>query len=483
MRQQIFNLAGSLEHERKQHLLARKELEEVKANPGNSRPRSLLDETANTTMPTMNSLMSTPEKGIVRDNSPSTSTPPQASGLESPVKSIKKKRNHVFAYDSSMESGFGSNEMGSGSVTTYQTSHDEDEASSNAKDDEAFVARVQADLAGLGMGTLGTVEEEESALDQESAADAARIPPRESIDIESGRRASDVESVAPPTPSLEHAYQYSESVPPPVTTNTKEQTSLRSSASSSLESHGPASPFARTSGGGSSHSNSATPHDFAEDVYNDHSYNDEDVSAPRPEFIREWSFQQATAAVQKKKTMKIAPRTRPTVVTSGLRKTRPMSIDDFFGIMTLDEDEKLPPLPTPDEALEMPPLYIEENYSTGKPYGYGTSPRYPSSIRAPVPRSSAMYARSMSDRSSISSRHSSLYNQRNGQAKQQQYLPGNDSGFAASSAAAAIGGGMFSRVASLTSAFSGYLIGASTSNDHDSSNSSWAVTRREEELA
>lgn len=484
MRQQIFNLAGSLEHERKQHLLAQQELEEVKANMGNLRPHSLLDETANTTMPTMDSLLSTPEKGVDHDNSPSTSTPPHASGLGSPVKSIKKKRNHVFAYDSSMESGFGSNEMGSGSVTTYQTSHDEDELSVNAKDDEAFVARVQADLAGLGMGTLGTVEEEESAQDQEVAAEAARTPPRDSMDIESGRRASDVESVAPPTPALEHTYQYSESVPPPPASNTKEQTSLRSSASSSLESHGPASPLAQTSGGSSSsHHNIAAQHDLANDVYTDDSYNDERSSAPRPEFIREWSFQQATAAVQKNKTTKPAPRTRPTVVTSGLRKTRPMSIDDFFGIMTLDEDQTLPPLPTPDEALEMPPIYIEDSYSTGKPYGYGASPRYPSSIRAPVPRSSAMYARTMSDRSSTSSRHSSLYNQKGGQAQQQQ-LPGNDSAaFAASSAAAAIGGGMFSRVASLTSAFSGYLIGASTSNDYDSSNSSWAVTRREEELA
>jgi hypothetical protein len=470
MRQQIFNLAGSLEHERKQHLVARQEVEEMKASMSRLKGRSPMDETENTTLNTMDSLQSTPERASQQDRSPSTSTPPHPSSLGSPVKSTKVKRNHVFAYDSSMESGFESSGMGSGSMTTYQTSHDDDDMSLQAKDDESFVAKVQGDLAGLGMGTLGTVEEEEAG---DSPGEESKASPRESFDIEAGRRASDSDSVAPPTPALEHA-----SLPPPVASNTKEHTSVKSSASSSQESHGPPSPLAQTSSGGSSsQGKTATLNDYADDLYEDDGLDNDDAlssAKDRPEFIREWSFQQAAAAVKK-----ASPRKRPTVVTNGLRKkNRPMSIEDFFGIMTLDENEKLPALPTPTEALEMPPLYIED-----KGLAYGGSPRYPSSIRAPVPRSSAMYARSMSDRSSSSSsQRSSPYKQRI--AAQTQYLPGNDSGYTPAAAVASIGGGMFSRVASLTSAFSGYLIGNAT-NEYDSRNdtsNSWAVTKREEEI-
>lgn len=498
MRQQIFNLAGSLEHERRQHLLARQEAEDSRAEMIRLRD-SLHDEvTDNTTLTTMDSHLFTPEKHEGQESLPTTSTPPQMSNSSgSPVKPTKTKRNHVFAYDSSMESGYGSNSMCSGSVTTNQTSQDEDEINAHTKDDEAFIARVQADLVGLGMGSLGTLpEEEEAALEQQDQSterlneQEVEMRNHDFVDIESGRRASDVESIAPPTPALDHTNRYQEEVIPlPPTSLMKEQTSLRSSASSSMESHGPPSPSAPNTVS----SQGASTNEYNDDVY-DASYDENKTKSreTRPEFVREWSFEQATAAIRSKK---ILSQRQPLVVTSVLRKkNRPISVEDFFGIMHLDESQKLPPLPTPDEALEMPPLFIEEApYSAARQMGYGNQPRFPSQIRAPVPRSSALYNRSLSDRSSTSSRNSaSSYNR---QMNQDHYSGVDQSNLSAASAAA---GGMFSRVVSLTSAFSGlggYLIGTSTSpgpanktytnDDYDDRHSSttWAVTRREEEMA
>jgi hypothetical protein len=381
--------------------------------------------------------------------------------------------------------------------------------------DEDFVAQVQADLVGLGMGSLDTLDEEEEVaselMDSHAMTETAsrRVEEqsrpgsmlRDSFDIESGRRVSDVESIAPSTPALEHGYYpYNNEASSAVASIPVPTLPLNgsTSTSSSNESHGPPSPFG--SAALSSQETITTPMDAKDDDFYSSSYEEEKpiARAPRPEFIREWSFENATAASRANSTTKTSSTRSRTMVAKGTTTTpfqkqkqprnRKMSIDDFFGIMSLDESQKLPPLPTPEEALEMPPLFIEP-YSGRmmmNDLGYGVQQRrYPSQIRPPIPRTSSLYNQSGSDRSSSSTSSSSKR-----QLSNQSYNSGSDLAANTSS-----GGGMFSRVASLTSAFSGlggYLIGSSpavnTSNDEDdydshNTSSTWAVTRREEEMA
>ena len=514
MRQQIFNLAGSLEHERNQHLAVKKETEDLKAEVARLSTALHDHSLTDTTMTTTDSHFFSPEKVRSISVAPTASTPPQPSAhndrrREETGASGKKKRNHVFAYDSSMESGSGSTSVG-GSVTTNQTSepselyHDHGEESEERKNDEEFVAQVEADLVGLGMGGLGTLAEEEEVASEcgDGGKDLGPLTQvsqersgRDSYDLESGRRASDDHSIAPSTPALEHNTSRGGQDPPPVPALPLEHAAMRGgSTSSSIESHGPPSPVARTAV--SSQDTVTSPLGLSqEELYEDKVSSRE----PRPEFIREWSFERATAAVRATKNM-----TRPRVpaVTSARKpRNQNMSIEDFFGIMSLDESQKLPPLPTPEEALEMPPLFIEETHQPGSLWrsdlGYGALSRGTTTIRPPVGRGSTMYARSnASDRSSVSSRHSS-----NHQSSNQSHQSGLGTDVATA-------GGMLSRVVSLTSAFSGlsgYLTGSSNASgasmavhaaaaagkvcnaddDYDARNPSisWAVTRREEEMA
>lgn len=83
---------------------------------------------------------------------------------------------------------------------------------------------------------------------------------------------------------------------------------------------------------------------------------------PRPEFLREWSFSRATAAVQSQHKSKrssksqAGPKKKSKKTKALKEKEMVVDMEDFFGIMS---DHSLPPLPTPAEALEMPPVYIE----------------------------------------------------------------------------------------------------------------------------
>lgn len=459
MRQQIFNLAGTLEHERKQHLLTRQEADEIKMELSRVTALRQDDESMQS---------ATDAKMEV----PSMSTPPHSSSEKS-----SNKRNHVFAYDSSMESRSGSNSLGSGSALTNQTSQYEDEEGKSKDEDMVSAAQSPADLFGLGVGNLMPLAEEEE-IDHIKKTDTT-----------------------PPTPPLDHHRdQSSIKTQEPLQTSSGSVNSSKSS--SSAESRGPPSPtFNLTDMAGKvSGSSQDTVHLSLEAEIEDEDEIISPMMESRPEFIREWSFQTATAKVKKSSGNKSRP-SRPNVITKGLQTTRSkgnrrISIEDFFGIMRLDEDESLPPLPTPNEALEMPPLYIETDYrmASNKQYSNNSLPRYPSTIRPPIPPTSKMYNRSMSERSSSSMSRTASFNNHLPQPAMMQRSTSADS----ESSLYSVGGGMLSRVVSITSAFGGYLLGGSNESDqemkrqsqqqqsqshhvYDNDNLGWAVTKREEE--
>lgn len=533
MRQQIIVLARTLEQEREQHARSQAEAEDLRSH--NARLATALhDQSLNdTTAATMLSdSTSSPAKSIYSDI-PSSSLAEVADAARLAASSsqssleggVRKKRNHVFAYDSSMESGAGSASVGSASVSTQQTSEYHGDQSDivlhthdQGKDDEAFIADVQADLVGLGMSSLDTLAEEEEAMPEHSDGQQSPLTAvldvqdhhRESFDIEAGRP-SDLESIAPSTPALEHHSPGAKVAPLPVMgIEAKDSHGLSTSfsAASSTESHAePPTPLPPSSN--ASQDTITTPsldkqqsafghyadHDDSFFEGNDDEDNIPPVHAQRPEFLREWSFEQAMSAVQTKKEN---PSLR--IGTQNLRKM-PMrrqrnklgSIDDFFGIMSLDNDTKLPPLPTPEEALDMPPVQLlggSESYSS---LSADHNRRMPSNIRPPVPKSSRLYGQSLSGRSS-GLHPSDMRSMRSSSNPQLQ----------ASNELSSAGGGMFSRVASLTSAFSGlsgYLMGTNTGVENDAygvrggdrpfhhndveagdyhASMSWAVTRRQD---
>lgn len=432
----------------------------------------------------------------------------------------KKKRNHVFAYDSSMESGKGSTSMGSMSGMTHQTSDYLGSPGSgdkrNSKNDDAFIAEVQADLVGLGMSTsLDTLDEEEEANvekdgtplstgnEQFNTPQSIHIVQHhqsDSFDVEAGGlRPSDVDSTAPSTPALDHQSPLPQSLPT-MSIGAEEDDLLESgnnsiSITSSIESHvEPVSPLPSQSQ--TSTETITTPMDNDdhgrfdsskdEDQYLDDEVDENELPpppAPRPEFIREWSFSKAMSTIPRSNSMREKPKLR--IGTHGLdmmgneqRKRRARkngSIDDFFGIMNLDQGTKLPPLPTPEEALDMPPLQFENDigittsYNSAPPNGIGH--RWPSTIKPPIAKTSRMYGQSMSSRSSSSLSPSGSFNSIRTSSQSQRYgSSGNQYGGGEqlhnSGTQSAPGGGYFSRVVSLTSAFSsglgGYLLGGGT---------------------
>ncbi|KAK0528777.1 hypothetical protein OC834_003930 [Tilletia horrida] len=72
-----------------------------------------------------------------------------------------------------------------------------------------------------------------------------------------------------------------------------------------------------------------------------------ECEAARPEFLREWSFQQASARAKR--------------ISGSVSDWD--SADDFFGILA---EKTLPPLPPPPSALGMPPVYTEYDPSSGQ---------------------------------------------------------------------------------------------------------------------
>lgn len=80
-------------------------------------------------------------------------------------------------------------------------------------------------------------------------------------------------------------------------------------------------------------------------------------ATPRPEFIPEWSFEQATfEAARDVQIYELAGKhAQCRYSRRGARRVRKAPIEDFFGILNVQK-ELAPPLPVPDYSLEMPPI-------------------------------------------------------------------------------------------------------------------------------
>lgn len=537
MRQQIMSLARLLEQEREDHARTRHLLQtegqatiERDVNDGSifdvsSALNSFVTESsivqhdddtsiANTTIPSSSSLerlaasskpSDTPAHADVQ--SASAHSPPQRQSLGS----AQPKRNHISAYDSSMESGKRSASVAS--VSTQQTSEYHAEggldspshgAASGTKSTNISISEPDpshTETVGLGVEALDTVAEEEEALTEQaevaSTVTSAEAPSKQqhtSLDIDSAGRPSDLESIAPPTPALDHYSPQHHSKDLSPATNDGNQViqqvtfddSISSSASADLATSVPPSSHA-------SQDTIVTPAmdneaaSFAGTTYSriDDSFDDDDDDlppppAPRPEFIREWSFERAMFAAQNSpQARKAKPQLRigikPRTPIQRTRKHTNMSIDDFFGIMNIDDERTLPALPTPDEALEMPPLQLmssDESYNTHSASNAARSSRIPTSaIRPPVAKTSRAYGQPMMTRainSQIGRANGGGYSAQRTVSQPittSQSAAGSVGGEGASYA----GAGMFSRVVSLTSAFGGYFTGSANSESHDTS--------------
>lgn len=310
MRQQIFNLAGSLEHERKQHLLAKEEVARLqKQDP----PAQSHDEEVPSgevvAEELEQSFASTPEE---RDNSAesfSCSTRRSSSVLG-------KNKRHVFAYDSSMGSFGQSQSSASLSMTanTDDTVHTDNESDLS----DSFSTKLpssESELIGLGMGSLQTLDEIEEVSEKESVAEgtssgtlSAAISKHSVdegwVDMEAG---GPVEVVSDDEGEEgEAVFEDAENAPPTPDLYRRSSTEASKQASSS-----------------SSTGRSTPP----------------PPPSPRPEFHREWSFEWG------KSRSKRTPSSEEPV-------------EDFFGIFN---DNILPPLSGSAEPLDLPPIVLAGN--------------------------------------------------------------------------------------------------------------------------
>ncbi|WFD39601.1 uncharacterized protein MJAP1_002581 [Malassezia japonica] len=137
---------------------------------------------------------------------------------------------------------------------------------------------------------------------------------------------------------------------------------------------------------------------------------DEEPDTPgyiRPEFIPEWSFDQAMfEAAQDVRVYELSgrkPRTKQS--RRGAARVNPAPVEDFFGILSAD-GELEPALPLPNYALEMPPVDVSKlsappspasrtatvrksaaSLGLGRPSVVGRSAYVDDAVRAPAPAS------------------------------------------------------------------------------------------------
>ncbi|SPO22993.1 uncharacterized protein UTRI_01671 [Ustilago trichophora] len=423
MRQQIFNLAGSLEHERKQHLHAKEEVARLQQQTADKVP-----------------IASTAEQSFAStaDDESFSSSARRSSGV------LGKNKRHVFAYDSSMGSFGQSQSSASLSMTTTDDTVHTDNDSDMSDSFSTKLPASESELIGLGMGSLQTLDEIEEVSevsesvdgtlsgalgDKHSTVDAGATSPAW-IDVEAGG------GIEVERPSLEMSessfgatYQDAENAPPTPDLYRSNEPSSRfpaataaSAASAGLAEH---STQSSSSSSADSHAAPSTPPLHATAA----------PPSPRPEFHREWSFEWGKHRAAK-------------------TPSEQHAVEDFFGILCTDV--VLPPLSNSTEPLDLPPIHLTNPSGTlaptarinkdGKPIVSSASARTASVFgnrRPPVARSA--YLRESFDSTPPSG----------GGAVVQRY--GHEANASSASSLAAIGSRALSRMSlqGLTGAFSG----------------------------
>lgn len=504
MRQQIFNLAGSLDHERKQHLKSQEDAEALRTQ--NASLLASLQQLQDGQVPAS---ASGSKMSLMSDE--------ERKGGSISIGSGRNKR-HVFAYDSSM----GSADQSGTSVasgTTNMTSLAEYDQPGSGIDDKA----AERDSSHL-LGGLQPLPEEtdETASDVTSPEGSASVqnPVRRankhsyslsSLDLEAGAdefdddESDEADAAAVPrysaelshksqsstnynTPALEPSATFAAFGPaehhtsdgPPSDGHGMYHSGSKSShgersSGSSLETDGPLS-F-------TDHDSSEMYRDdFVADAADafDPSSGDDKTVVSRPEFIREWSYQDALDAIRLRDgNLGNQPGGKGTL------RARRASIDDFFGLLVCEQIDPLPPLPSSQSFLDMPPVYVEtDNCSSHEPAHEDVSRSNPGQ-RVPVPigRQASVVssgrggrppvARSAFHRDSVNSIESAFARQEHGVAGGSQrdgsVPPGSRNGSLA--LAGEFGSRALGRMSlqGLTSAFSGlggYLAGQSGAAAH-----------------
>ena len=345
MRQQIFNLAGTLEFERRQRVDVEQQLNKLQSSPDSPAAPSDEDDEDHHHQTTAEE-----QEAQYADASAV-----QASSTVSPGRN--RPNRHVFAYDSSAGSmGQSSASLGSQSLSMTTMSENTSDEEALAKAQAAVRTVVVADedeeddagdfSLATGRGALQTLdEEEEDALSDALTADVPRsedapTPVRPSIDLEGGAGGEADESE--PAGLGYELNGFHSSVPiVAIDGRPLDLTSPRSSEGrptpllqeqihgyhdsdeSSFSSQGPVSPP-------NGHAYEAEAEEELEDEW-------------RPEFVTDWSFHRAAERALRKTS---GPSRKHVRIASG---------EDFFGIM---HDQSLPPLPVSTDALDMPPIYV-----------------------------------------------------------------------------------------------------------------------------
>lgn len=400
MRQQIFNLAGSLEHERKQHLQAKHEVARLRLEAQHHQQPAMSEQLSEKETSLSAAAAAEDQRFPLQDDSRDMSTSESFSSVRPSSGVLGKNKRHMFAYDSSMGS-FGQSQS---SASLSMTNMTDDTAPTDNESDmsDSFSTKLptsESDLIGLGMGSLQTLDEIEEVsevlesvagsngtlsaalatspawIDVEAAEDGALRP---SLDVSEASFDATYQDAdhAPPTPDLYRSMEpaYMNATKRFVKSNVADSTEHSTHASSSSSS-------------GESHAAPSTPPQHAiarlddagvEANFATRTCTRTPSPSPRPEFHREWSFEWG-----KSRSLK-TPSAQHTV-------------EDFFGILC---EDRLPPLSTSEEPLDLPPISLSSNGTLlptarlskdGKPVTIGVAMTRSASIfggkRPPVARS------------------------------------------------------------------------------------------------
>ena len=432
MRQQIFNLANTLEHERKQRAEVEEQLQSTQS-------QQTISQDAREEPPAAEQI-SAPDQDETQDDSQEMEVKPLLTSepvtIISPGRNKKKAVRHVFAYDSSAGSfGQSSASMGSQSISMTTVSDGQSDEEGFAKAQAALNAASEEDDDGdfslaTGRGALQTLDE----VEEEALSDAAPTEPQYSDDTTPVRPSVDLEGAEGGLPLEEGVAEKEgqlwrsrnsidtkwsgrpvlmQGVPiVAVEGNVLDLTSPRGSDGRQSVTTMPSlqsGDDARRDSDESSYDSQvlATPPQYREEEYPEEGYRDDEseeeefsMEEARPEFIPEWSFHKAS-----QQAVRLASKS-----SKYQRHNKMPSVEDFFGIMT---DSVLPPLPTSSASLDMPPVYIEYASYAGN-QDVSNSNRY-----APYSRFEAQTRASISDssdgaRQSMDSNASSYFSRATG---------------------------------------------------------------------
>ncbi|SPO38435.1 uncharacterized protein PSFLO_03913 [Pseudozyma flocculosa] len=442
MRQQIFNLAGSLEHERSEHLKAKDELARL-------REEQLQRSQSWTSASFATSDTADEIRESHRDLPASGGPTPERRRTSSGASVVGKNKRHVFAYDSSMGSfGQSTTSLGSASMsmTTEEPATDDERSHGSPSTKQPFLEADEA-ATGLGMGSLQTLDEieevSESGVEDSSTAGVSTDSTdedRQPVEMETDRTWADIEAgIVDDRPSLDVSEssfgdrQYEDAASPMPLHSEKFSSPMHSpappSSSATFVPH-PGNPnhgFRSTGSSLESNDGPATPpldHHHNRFLGDDASTASSRCPSPRPEFIPDWNFEMAIRRGRLSRSDK-----------------KDAAIEDFFGIM---HEGSLPPLTTSQEPIDMPPIRLNARGEAAiVPRSTGTRVASTVGRRPPVARSA--YARESFSESS-GSPYGSF-----------QARGGDHESFSAASSAAAFGSRALSRMSlqGLTSAFSG----------------------------